>query len=62
MAEKVLRKDGYYEIDPARMQDYVKQSIMNEAETQRIIKCRNMYLNWMHGHFAKKILLPPGED
>lgn len=62
MAEKVLHKNGHYEVDPARMQEYVKQQIMNDAETERIIKSRLMYLDWMHEHFAKKILPPPGEE
>lgn len=61
MAEKVLNTKGYYEVDPARMQDYVKQSIMNEAEVQRIIKCRTMYLDWMLDHFSDSVPPPPEE-
>jgi hypothetical protein len=59
MAEKVLITNGHYEVDPARMQVYVKQSIMNEAERQRIIKCRTMYLDWMLDHFSDSVPPPP---
>lgn len=61
MAEKVLVTNGHYEVDPKRMQDYIKQQIMNEAERERIIKCRWMYLDWMHKHFTKKVVAPPEE-
>lgn len=59
MAEKVLVTNGHYEVDPERMKHYVKQQEMNEAERERIIKCRWMYLDWMHDHFTDKILPPP---
>jgi hypothetical protein len=62
MAEKVLVTNGHYEVDPARMQQYIKQQEMNEAERERIIKCRLMYLDWMHDHFTYKIMPPPTEE
>jgi len=59
MAENVVIKYGKFEVDNRRMQDYVQQIEMNEAERDRIIRSRNNYLNWMHAHFASKILPPP---
>lgn len=59
MAEKVLIKYGKYEIDPARMQEYVKQQVVNEEERDMIIKNRHAYLEWMHKHFAGSVVAPP---
>lgn len=63
MAEDVIIRYGKYEIDARRMTAYVRQQQMNEAERDRIIHTRHMYLDWMHRHFAKRVLHPPeGED
>ncbi|NSL51902.1 hypothetical protein [Calidifontibacillus erzurumensis] len=62
MAEKVIFEKGYYEVDPARMQHYVKQTVMNDAECRRIIKCRTMYLEWMLNHFSDGVPAPPEEE
>jgi len=63
MAEDVYIKYGRYEIFPGRMQDYVRQQEMNEAEVDRCIKARVMHLDWYHRHFAYEILPPPeGEE
>lgn len=62
MAERVLMSNGQFEIDPQRMQHYVKQQKMNQAERQRIVDCRWAYLDWMHDHFADKVLPPPKLD
>lgn len=62
MAENVIIKYGKYEVDPSRMTDYVRQQELNEAERDRIIKSRLMYLDWMHTHFAEKVEPPPGEE
>lgn len=59
MAEKVLIKNGIFEIDPARMQEYVKQQVMNDEERKLIIKNRHAYLEWMHKHFAGCVVKPP---
>lgn len=62
MIEKVFSSNGMYEVDPQRMQHYVKQQKMNQAERERIVKCRWMYLDWMHDHFTEKVLPPPKLD
>ncbi len=62
MAENVVIKYGHFEVDPSRMQKYVKQQIMNENERERIINCRLMYLDWMHNHFTQKVVSPPEEE
>jgi hypothetical protein len=59
VAESVYIKFGHYEIDAARMQDYVRQQEMNKAEVERIVKARLMHLDWMHRHFAYEVLEPP---
>ena len=62
MAENVIIKYGKYEVDPSRMTEYVQQQELNEAERERIVKSRHMYLEWMHRHFAAKVSPPPAED
>lgn len=62
MAENVIIKYGRYEVDPSRMTDYVQQQELNEAESERIVKSRHMYLDWMHRHFADKVSPPPVEE
>jgi hypothetical protein len=59
VAEDVYIKFGHYEIDSARMQEYVRQQEMNQAEVKRIVKARLMHLDWMHRHFAYEVLEPP---
>lgn len=61
MAEDVIIRYGKYEIDARRMTEYVRQQQINEAERDRIIKTRHMYLDWMHVHFAERVL-PPGAE
>lgn len=61
MAENVLIKYGHFEVEKWRMQDYVQQAELNEAERERIIQNRHMFLDWMHRHFAEKIIPPPAE-
>jgi hypothetical protein len=59
VAEDVYIKFGHYQIDAARMQDYVRQQEINKAEIERIVKARWMHLDWMHRHFAYEVLEPP---
>jgi hypothetical protein len=59
MAEDVLIKFGHFEILPTRMEEYVGQQEMNEGERARIVKARNIHLDWYHRHFAYAILPPP---
>jgi len=62
MAESVRTKYGLWEVERERMQeDYMQESVMNEAERKRIDKYRNMFLAWVHDHFAEKMMPPPCE-
>jgi hypothetical protein len=56
MAENVIVKYGHYEVEPWRMQHYIKQHEMNEAARRKIVKERLMYLDWMHRQEAHRIL------
>lgn len=63
MAEEVILRGGRYEVDPARMTEVVRQQRMNEAERDRIIASRHQFLDWMHFHFAERVMPPPeGRD
>ncbi len=62
MAEKTLIKNGIFEVDPARMQEYVKQQVMNDEERKLIINNRLAYLEWMHKHFAGCVVEPPVKE
>jgi hypothetical protein len=59
MAEKVVSSGGRYEVDPERMTQVVRQQRLNEAERDRIIASRHQFLDWMHVHFAKRVVPPP---
>ena len=59
MAEEVIYKNGELEILPSRMEQYIKQQEMDEGERERIVRARNIHLDWYHRHFAYEILPPP---
>ena len=59
MAEDVLYKYGEIEILPTRMDKYIKQQEMNEGERERIVRARNIHLDWYHRHFAYEVLRRP---
>jgi len=61
--EEVINLNGRFEVDGRRMVEYVRQQQMNDAEIQRIVEAREKYVEWMHHHFAEKVLPPPeGEE
>lgn len=51
----VMRIDGVYEVNPARMQLFQQQDIPL-WDTTRIVASRWDHLAWMHGHFADEVL------
>lgn len=59
MAEDVNIKYGRVEVKPERMQSYVKQQELNDAEVKRIVETRLEYLHWMNAHFADSVSLAP---
>ncbi len=59
MARHTIIRYGHFMVDPNDMQEVIKQQEMNDEEIERIVKCRLMYLDWMHKRFADKVLKPP---
>jgi hypothetical protein len=51
----VMRFDGIYEVDPRLMQQ-VPQQPFPKWDTLRIADSREHHLEWMHHHFARKVL------
>lgn len=51
----VMRFDHVYEIDPEKMTIFPQQDIP-AWDTQRIVASRWDHLDWMHRHFADKVL------
>jgi hypothetical protein len=52
----VSRYEHVYEVDPALMQEHVRQQAIPEWEFHRIIENRLEHLAWMHDHFADSVL------
>ncbi len=50
------------EVLPSRMEKYIKQQEMNEGERERIVRARNIHLDWYHRHFAYEVLKPPADE
>lgn len=48
----IERFDHVFEVDPALMQDTVKQHDMPAWDTKRIMDARWDYIAWMHRHWA----------
>jgi len=65
MVEDVIIRYGKFEINPKRLEKYIKgRNIIQEIddnERERIINSRKLYLEWMHYHFARKVAKPPKE-
>jgi hypothetical protein len=45
-----------YEIDPRLMQVHVLQQVFPNWDTLRIMRSRHDHLDWMHRHFAEKVV------
>ncbi|WP_433298719.1 hypothetical protein ACQPZQ_21770 [Pseudonocardia sp. CA-142604] len=45
-----------YEVDPRLMQRWVLQQTFPNWDTLRIMNARHDHLDWMHRHFADKVL------
>ncbi len=52
----VSRYEHIYEIDPALMQDHVRQQAIPEWDFHRIVASRLEHLAWMHDHFADSVI------
>ncbi len=51
----VMRFDHVYEVDPAKMTVF-RQQDLPAWDTHRIVDSRWDHLDWMHRHFADKVL------
>jgi hypothetical protein len=45
-----------YEVDPRLMQVHVLQQVFPNWDTLRIMRSRHEHLDWMHRHFAEKVV------
>jgi hypothetical protein len=52
----VSRFEHIYEVDPALMQENVKQQDIPNWDFERIVDSRWEHLAWMHNHFADSVL------
>ncbi len=52
----VSRFEHGYEVDPALMQENVKQQDIPNWDFERIVDSRWEHLAWMHNHFADSVL------
>lgn len=63
MAEDVIIRYGRFEVNPQRLEKYIRGRGINQqiddSEVERIVNNRKLYLEWMHYHFAKSVLKPP---
>jgi hypothetical protein len=52
----ITRYDHIYEVDPALMQERVRQQDIPGWDFHRIVDSRSEYLAWMQDHFADSII------
>ena len=52
----VSRYEHVYEVDPRLMERHVLQQVFPNWDTLRIMRSRHDHLDWMHRHFAEKVV------
>ena len=52
----ITRFEGVYEVDPALMQEHVRQQPFANWDTLRIAGSRHDHLAWMHRHWADVVV------
>lgn len=45
-----------FEVDPRLMDTHVLQQVFPNWDTLRIMRSRHDHLDWMHAHFARKVV------
>jgi hypothetical protein len=45
-----------YEVDPRLMEQHVLQQVFPNWDTLRIMRSRHDHLDWMHRHFASRVV------
>lgn len=52
----ITRFEGVYEVEPALMQEHVRQQPFPNWDTLRIVRSRHDHLDWMHRHWANVVV------
>ena len=52
----VSRFEDVYEVDPALMTEHVSQQAFPNWDTLRIVASRHDHLDWMHRHWAGRVV------
>jgi hypothetical protein len=52
----ITRYEDVYEVDPGLMAEHVNQQTFPNWDTLRIVASRHDHLQWMHDHWATKVL------
>ena len=52
----IMRFEHIFEVDPALMDEHVRQQEFPNWDTQRIAASRHDHLDWMHRHWATVVV------
>ena len=52
----ITRFEHVYEVDPKLMAQHVNQQTFPNWDTLRIVHSRHDHLQWMHDHFAARVI------
>lgn len=52
----ITTHEHLYEVDPRLMQRWVLQQTFPNWDSLRIMNSRHDHLEWMHGHFASRVV------
>ncbi len=52
----IMRFEHIFEVDPALMEEHVRQQRFPNWDTQRIAASRTDHLDWMHRHWATVVV------
>lgn len=52
----ITRFEHVFEVDPDLMTEHVLQQVFPNWDTLRLVRSRADHLDWMHRHFAHKVI------
>ena len=52
----ITRHDDVFEVDPGLMVQHVNQQTFPNWDTLRIVESRHDHLQWMHDHWAARVI------
>jgi hypothetical protein len=52
----ITRYENVFEVDPSLMVEHVNQQTFPNWETLRIVHSRHDHLQWMHDHWASRVI------